>query len=276
MMTHPVGTGTILSTRRVAERGETVTNGSRPLHRQIADDLRARVRAGEYAPGDWLASESTLQQEYEASRNTVRSALKTLISEGLISSSGGRGYAVRDRSTLVYDASASERRGRRKQATHDIWITDVQDQGRTPGMRLDVTATPATTDIARLLDIEAGEQVIARRRIRLVDDEPYSISTAYWPMAIAQGTPIEQPYDMQPGPLAWLAEHGQEQVRVCDQINSRMPTPEEVDILRLQAGTPVTDHVRTGYDVNDKPLRVTVTILPGDRFILRYELTTDD
>jgi GntR family transcriptional regulator len=105
--------------------------------------------------------------------------------------------------------------------------------------RLDVTVAPATTEIARLLDIEAGEQVIARRRIRLVDDEPYSISTAYWPMAIAQGTPIEQPYDMQPGPLAWLAEHGREQVRVCDQINSRMPTPEEVDILRLQPARPL-------------------------------------
>jgi GntR family transcriptional regulator len=253
-----------------------VVNDGRPLHRRIADDVRARIRAGEYAPGDWLASEKTLQQQYEASRNTVRSALKTLISEGLISPSGGRGYAVRERSTLVYDASASERRGRRKQATHDIWITDVQDQGRSPGMRLDVTAAPAPPDVAGLLGVETGEQVIARRRIRLVDDEPYSISTAYWPMAIAAGTPIEQPYDMQPGPLAWLADQGREQVRVCDQINSRMPTPEEVDILRLQAGTPVTDHVRTGYDIDDKPLRVTVTILPGDRFVLRYELSTDD
>lgn len=95
-------------------------------------------------------------------------------------------------------------------------------------------------------------------------------------MAIAAGTPIEQPYDMQPGPLAWLADQSREQVRVCDQISSRMPTPEEVDIFGLQAGTPVTDHVRTGYDVDDKPLRVNVTILPGDRFVLRYELSTDD
>lgn len=249
---------------------------NRPLHRQIADDLRARISAGEYPPGDWLASEKTLQQRYDASRNTVRSALKTLISEGLISSAGGRGYAVRERSTLIYDASASERRGRRKRATHDIWITDVKDQGRTPGMRLDVTAVPVPPNLAGLLGVPEGDVVIARRRIRLVDEEPYSISTSYWPMAVAEGTPIEQPYDMQPGPLAWLAENGHEQVRVCDQINSRMPTPEEADTLRLQAGTPVTDHIRTGYDLSDKPLRVTVTILPGDRFVLRYELTTDD
>jgi GntR family transcriptional regulator len=249
---------------------------SRPLHRQIADDLRARIKAGEYAPGDWLESEKTLQLRYDASRNTVRSALKTLISDGLISSSGGRGYAVRERSALVYDASASERRGRRKQATHDIWITDVEDQGRTPGMRLDVTATPASPQVGELLKITTGEQVIARRRIRLVDDEPFSISTSFWPMSIAKGTPIEQPYDMQPGPLAWLAEHGHEQVRVCDQINSRMPTPEESDVLRLQPGAPVTDHMRTGYDVAGQPLRVTATILPGDRFVIRYELSTDD
>lgn len=249
---------------------------SRPLHRRIADDLRSRITAGEYAPGSWLESEKMLQLRYDASRNTVRSALKTLISDGLVSSTGGRGYAVRERSTLIYDASASERRSRRKLATRDIWITDVEDQGRTPGMRLDVTATPAPPDVGKLLNVPAGEVIIARRRIRLVDDEPYSISTSYWPMAVAQGTPIEQPYDMQPGPLAWLAEHGKEQVCVCDQINSRMPTPEESDILRLQAGTPVTDHVRTGYDMTDAPIRVTVTILPGDRFVIRYELTTDD
>lgn len=258
---------------KVVGTGTVVTVTEPPLHRRLADDLRRRIGEGTYTDG-WLESERDLQAHYQVSRNTVRLALQTLVSEGLIAASPSRGYAVRHRETLVYDLTGSERADRRAAATHDIWITDVKAQGRNPGMRLEVLRVVPPPEIAGCLELQEGETVVVRRRLRLVDDEPYSLSTAYWPLSIAAGTPIEEPHDMQPGPLAYVAAHGRPQVRVTGRITPRMPTAEETTALNLPAATPVAEHTRTGYDADGVPLRTTVDVLPGHRFVITYELAT--
>ncbi|MEQ7125402.1 GntR family transcriptional regulator [Actinopolymorpha sp. B11F2] len=245
---------------------------ARPLHRRIADDLRRRIGSGEHQPGDLLPSESALTAEYDVTRGTVRQALQALVNEGLVNVMQGRGYLVREREALIYDLTGSESPDRRNSATHDIWITDVEAQGRTPGMRLDVLRVVPSADIAACLELDGDQAVVLRRRVRLVDEQPYSISSAYWPLSIAGGTPIEQPHDMQPGPLAWLAERGRRQVRVHGKIAGRMPTSDETDTLRLPAGAPVFEHTRTGYDQDGVPLRTTVDVLPTDRFVITYDL----
>jgi hypothetical protein len=44
--------------------------------------------------------------------------------------------------------------------------------------------------------------------------------------------------------------------------------------LGLPTGTPVAEHMRTGLGKDRKPLRVMLTIAPGDRHALVYELDT--
>jgi len=52
-----------------------------------------------------------------------------------------------------------------------------------------------------------------------------------------------------------------------------MPTPTEADQLELPMGTPVGQHVRIGIGTDDRPVRVMVTVFPGDRQVLAYELS---
>ncbi|MFB7900556.1 winged helix-turn-helix domain-containing protein, partial [Streptomyces xiamenensis] len=59
---------------------------------QIADALRERIREGEYGPNMSLPSERKLTVEFEASRTTIRDALRRLVAEGLITASQGRSY----------------------------------------------------------------------------------------------------------------------------------------------------------------------------------------
>lgn len=66
-----------------------------PLYQQLANDLRARIRAGEWKPGELLPSESYLQQEYGLGRSTVRAALKLLRDEGIVVTITARGTFVR-------------------------------------------------------------------------------------------------------------------------------------------------------------------------------------
>jgi GntR family transcriptional regulator len=50
-----------------------------------------------------------------------------------------------------------------------------------------------------------------------------------------------------------------------------MPTPVEVDQLRLTPGIPVIRIVRTMYDTDNAPVEVQVTVAAADRHSFRYE-----
>lgn len=69
----------------------------RAVFRQIADMLRESIESGQLQPGDWLPSEAHLCQEFNAGRNSVRSALRVLVGEGRLSSRAGKGHQVRER-----------------------------------------------------------------------------------------------------------------------------------------------------------------------------------
>ena len=58
----------------------------------IAAQLRVKIRAGRWQPGDRLPTLAQLQDEYGRSKNTVRGALAQLQAEGLIASRGKSYY----------------------------------------------------------------------------------------------------------------------------------------------------------------------------------------
>ena len=39
-------------------------------------------------------------------------------------------------------------------------------------------------------------------------------------------------------------------------------------------GTPVAEHIRTGYTADNRPVRVMISIVPGDALILQYTIPT--
>src|SRR5215471_14253896 len=65
-----------------------------PIYRQIADDLRQQIESGELRPGEQLKTEIELREKYDTSRNTIRDAIKLLITRGLIETRPGQGTFV--------------------------------------------------------------------------------------------------------------------------------------------------------------------------------------
>lgn len=55
-----------------------------PPSRAIADDLRARIAAGEWPHGAQLPSVAELSEHYGAARRTVSKALRMVADEGLV------------------------------------------------------------------------------------------------------------------------------------------------------------------------------------------------
>jgi GntR family transcriptional regulator len=72
-----------------------------------------------------------------------------------------------------------------------------------------------------------------------------------------------------------MAAAGHRQVRFRDEISIRMPLPPENFRLELPAGTPVAEHVRTGFNSVGRAVRVIVTIVPGDRHKIIYEVIAE-
>lgn len=65
-----------------------------PLYEQLAAILRERIRSGELQRLDRVPPESTLSQEYDLSRDTVRHAIEVLREEGLVFTVCRRGTFV--------------------------------------------------------------------------------------------------------------------------------------------------------------------------------------
>lgn len=76
-------------------RAEPPANGLRaPRYARLADTLRARITAGDYAVGAFLPTEAELCEEFAVSRHTVREALRRLAEAGYLRRRQGSGSEV--------------------------------------------------------------------------------------------------------------------------------------------------------------------------------------
>lgn len=90
----------------------------------LADELKARIRSGEWVDGGRLPSEAELGLQYHVSRSTVRQALKALAAQGLVGSRHGKGTYLSPR-PLIHAGM---------QELRSITAT-IAERGLEPGMR---------------------------------------------------------------------------------------------------------------------------------------------
>ncbi|MGF1648711.1 MAG: GntR family transcriptional regulator [Kineosporiaceae bacterium] len=255
-----------------------VSAGTRPLYEQVADGLRRHIERGEYGPGQSLPSEADLQREYGVSRDTVRKALARLTQEGLITAGQGRTRQVRRYAPLRWALATYERQstlGSEPDDAGDAWSAEVRRQGRRPSESVELGIVMPPPSVAARLGLEPGKDpAVLRKRVRFVDDRPYQLADSYFPESLVRGTALMEPHSVH-APGGVLAATGHPQARYIDEVAVRMPTRAESDRLDLPAGTPVAEVTRVGFADDGTPLRVMVSVVPGDRNVLVYELDAD-
>jgi GntR family transcriptional regulator len=255
---------------RIIRRMTSVRSGQRGAARAIADDLRSQIRSGQLQPGEALPTSRDLATRYSVTDRTVSAAIDLLKAEGLVIGEQGGRRRVRADRPITWDLTRFESKARRDSTTLDDWSTAIKEAGRDPAQVVTVTVEPANTAVAGWLQIQPGDEVVRRVRLRTVDGRPFQLSTSWFPARIAKGTVLMEERDVSmPGGLLRSVGHPQHHIR--DEITVRMPSPEESEDLKLPPGTPVAQHVRIGYG-EDGPVRVMMTIAPGDRHVLVYEM----
>ena len=242
------------------------------VFRQIADHLRHAIASGRLIEGDQLPSETQLGDHYGVTRMTARNALDVLMAEGLIVKEHGRGAFVRRRPRvrrLGSDRFARRHRDKGKAA----FTVEVEGAGGRPSVdQLVVTEQEAAPDAAARLHLDTGDRVVARRRRYLIDGFPVEFATSYVPARIATGTQIAEPDSGPGGIYRRLEELGHRLDHFDEEIQARMPTPDEARTLVLAPGVPVFHLVRTAWDTNGQPVEVCDTVMSADSYVLDYTL----
>lgn len=242
-----------------------------PMYRQIAEDLRRRIESGRIAPGSQLPTELELREEYDASRNTVRDAIKWLTNLGLVATRPGQGtFVVEKIDPFVTTLSGDPKTGFGG-GEGTSFLSEVCSGKRTPTTsRIRVELQEAAAEIAEKLDRPHGSVVISRHEKRYIDGTPWSMQTSFYPMEFLDrgAVRLTRPDDIPEGTVRYLADKlGIHQTGYRDWLVVRAPDSDETDFFRLPADgrTSIIQTSRTAFDGNGQPMRVTVTVYPADR-----------
>jgi DNA-binding GntR family transcriptional regulator len=243
---------------------------SQPKYLHIAQEIRDKITSGALQPGDKLSTEAELSERHAAARATVRQALTLLTNEGLIRSARPSGHFVRGDVRIRYRPQ-QEWRPQPSSPEMDRFMTDLHQAGRKPSQTISVEIINPPPDVGERLGLTATDLVVARRRVRFLDGEPWNINDSHYPYELVKGSEIMDPTDVPRGTNQVLADLGYDQVRAIDEIEVRMPLPDEVARLDLSAGTPIALHRVTGYTADDQPIRCTINVLPGPTHVIAFE-----
>jgi GntR family transcriptional regulator len=242
-----------------------------PLSRQIADDLRQSIKSGALAPGALLPSEREMIQRYGTSKSTASKAVALLVAEGLVRTELGRGTFVRDRPPLRR-VSASRRHAEHRSSGKPIFDTEAIEQGQVPSRRmLEVGRAKAPPDAAQWLRSASGTEVVVRKRLQLLNEQPAVISTSYYPLWLAADTRLESPDALPEGPDELIENLGHRFSHGVEVFRARMPTPDESALLHLASGIPIVQVWDIDYNEHGVPLQAAEDLYAGDRHEFIYE-----
>lgn len=247
-----------------------------PMYRQIAEDLRNKIKSAKIERGARLPTEIELMGEYNASRNTVRDAIKFLASLRLVETRPGQGTYVVD--TIIPFIMPLTGDPHATKGEDTVYRAEVEEAGRKPTNsepRVEVQEADEAT--ASALHIEPGTEVVSRHQRRFLDGIPWSLQTSFYPMSLIErgATRLIQARNISQGVMAYLAhDFSIKQAGYSDTVEVRPPDEVEAAFFKLPSDgrLPVFAIFRIGFGENDEPLRLTVTVLPVDRNRLRIDV----
>lgn len=197
------------------------------LWRQIAVELERGITEGSLAPGSRLPTEAELASRHGVNRHTVRRAIESLATRGLVRVEQGRGSFVAE-DVVDYPL------GPRTRFSEVIRAQNREPEGRV----LRVAEIPAEPAVAEALRLPSGGPVLAVERLGLADGRPVVLGLHHFALPRLAGM------------AAALEGHGSitralaaigiaDYRRAWTRLTARLPTPEEAALLQQARARPV-------------------------------------
>lgn len=236
----------MLDTSKGAAGGECELHA----YEHVADRLREEISAGVWRPGVALPRITELTERFGVSKTTVRGALDELHRWGLIYT----GYADGRKSTIVRsqgriahyatDALRAIRDREPVQSNMDAFTSNAARMGRAASKSFRMRIEPAPTWVVDRLGIAEDELVVVRQLTQLLDGEPWSIETGYYPRKLASEVGLDTPYDIEQGTIRALAEAGYIESGHRDELTYEYATASTAYDLGIAVGSPIALQIR--------------------------------
>ncbi|MGW0538139.1 GntR family transcriptional regulator [Streptomyces sp. NPDC003032] len=204
---------------------------NRPPYARIAGHYRDLIESGALSPGTLLPSIKALSEEWSVSTATVEKALRKLREEHLVRGIHGIGTEVLG---LRVPMSSGAERHDRSSKTQSSWGTGEKSSGHTAGI------VPAPADVAGVLGISPGEDVIRRSRVYRDAHGIVSHSTSWIPAEFERAVPeLARSARLKGGLSLDLISRttGRKVARRVDDEGARIATAEDLELLELQPDT---------------------------------------
>ncbi len=226
-------------------------------HRQIIEALTTEMQESRLKPYDRLPSEKELCEQWQASRSTVRKAMDQLADRGKIFRVPGKGSFVAF-PKISHDASQ---------------ILSFTEKMRAQG--LDVVTkliqqeiVEPTDEIAAALKLANGERVLKIQRLRIVEDKPLVLQTAFMRSNIC-GKLTKADLEARSLNSILLEQSNIRLSRSEVLIEAPILSPKERQLLGSPSVPVFLAVIGLTFDQHNKPIRFSRGIFRGDRVRLK-------
>ena len=255
----------VMQVEQVKKRANDEPQGSSrvPLYRKIADTLLAGIREGKFPVGTFLPGELELINRFDASRHTIREALRVLEDMGLVKRQRGRG-------TLVLSTEASPAFVQMVRSPSELFSYPDTSIFRS----LSDDRIKADKLLARELGCQVGDEWVQISGLRTLGEEGMPICLAdvyvvpeYGSIAQRLGASSRPVYEM-------IAETFKESIEnITIRLTAGVLSDRKAAVLGVEPGSPSLSVSRFYEGRGGRIFEVSISEHPASNFSYTFEFT---
>jgi GntR family transcriptional regulator len=226
-----------------------------PLYQQLEKKLREAILQKKLVPGDALPAERDLADQFAVSRITVRKALDSLVTEGLLNRRQGTGTFVATRVEKSFSKLSS-------------FTEDMKSRGREPFSKwLSRSQGEVTPEESLTLNLGPGTPVYRFHRIRYADGQPMALEYSTIPAYCLPSTDA-----VENSLYEALEKSGNRPVRALQRLRAVLFSEEQAELLHVAPKDAGLLIERRGFLKDGRIVEVTQSYYRGDAYDFVAEL----
>lgn len=205
-------------------------------YKDIADDIREKIKNQEYTFGQKLPYEYVLCMSYHCNKETMKKALDILVKEGLIIRRRGAGTFVKDFDPTIENSANHFANG---------LTARYKGIGEITSDIIEFAVIPADEHLAKKLQIEIGNFIYHIIRVRYLDQKPFLIDISYIPIGLIPNLKIDH---LKGSLYEYIEKELKLKIQSCHlTISADLSTPLEQQYLGLKNEEPYIQEERISY-----------------------------
>ena len=254
-----------MQVEQVRKRAHEGPQGSSrvPLYRKIADTLLAGIREGKFPVGTFLPGELELIDRFDASRHTIREALRVLEDMGLVKRQRGRG-------TLVLSTEASPAFVQMVRSPSELFSYPDSSIFRL----LSDDRIRADKPLAKELGCQVGDEWVQISGLRTLGDEGMPICLTdvyvipeYGSIAQRLGASSRPVYEM----IAEIFKESIENITV--RLTAGVLSDQKAAVLGVEPGSPSLSVSRFYEGLGGRTFEVSISEHPASNYSYTFDFT---